>query len=154
MWWLFLNHIIFFSFSHCSALQILTLTSYRIRSLSHFVHGKEHTHNYRLQLFKYCEMWSLAGTKSACNDRPGYKDWENWELISEACPHLLIKTHNTVFIAFCWTSCSALLHCEIATHAENSTHMRPLLSPLYHQQSCKANMAIWGKHYLHTSCVE
>lgn len=39
------------------------------------VKGREKTHSQRLQLFKYCDMWSVAGTKRDCSEWPGYKEW-------------------------------------------------------------------------------
>lgn len=43
---------------------------YQTRSLPS-VSMEKSKHNYRMQLFKYCDIWSLAGTKSAC------KVWNN-----------------------------------------------------------------------------
>lgn len=116
--------------------------------------GKEQTHNYRLQLFKYCDMWSLTGTKSACNERLGHKDWENRELISVACPHLSTQTHTIVFIVHSATlyAVQLSLHCGKCLHIQKlNTNKPPLLSPLYHPYSCKE---IEEKHYLHKPCVE
>lgn len=107
---------------------------------------KEQTYNYRLQLFKYCDMWSLAATKSTCNEQLGHKDWENRELISVACPHLSTQTHRIVFIVHPATVVFALW--EMFVHC---------LLLRFHPQSCKTNMAIRKseeKLNLHKPCAE
>ena len=94
---------------------------YQTRSLPS-VSMEKSKHNYRMQLFKYCDIWSLAGTKSACNERLGYKDWEDRERISAACPHPSTKhththTHkHTALYQLCiWLH---FVQCwEMATHA-------------------------------------
>lgn len=147
------------SVSLCSALQKNSHTpSYQTRSLPSLSMEKS-KHNYRMQLFKYCDIWSLAGTKSACNERLGYKDWEDTERISAACPHPSTKhththTHSIVLIVYLASLRAALRNGHTC---RNSAHtQRLLLSPLHRPQSWQANMAIREseqKHYLHKPCV-
>lgn len=65
-------------------------------------------------------LWHVisgAGTKSACNGRPGHKEWENWELISERPVPTSPPKHTALYL-FCYTSCTL----RNSHTCRNSTH--------------------------------
>lgn len=148
------NHIIMFPFSTSQ----LSKFSHSIRSneisvLS--VDGKEQTGNYRLQLFKYCDMRSLDGTKSPCSEWLGYKDWESSRHISEACPHLSTEadTQTQNYCSFCYTLRNAL----VSPPWEKVAHVCSCCHHFTLSEQSASNMAIRKseeKHSVYKLCAE
>ena len=126
---------------------------YQTRSLPS-VSMEKSKHNYRMQLFKYCDIWSLAGTKSACNERLGYKDWEDRERISAACPHPSTKhthththtnTQHCINCVFGFTSCSAEKWPHMQELCSYSASAAVATSPPTVMTSKHGNQGIWAE---------
>lgn len=109
------------------------------------VDGREQTHNYHLQLFKYCNMRSLDGTKSVCNKTTGkHRPAEHWahrrgppsaihRPPSPASRYsTLIQTHRILFVVRSATLLS--LYSEKLSHMQNTCCL-----------SKHGNQEVWGE---------